>query len=408
MRSIIWTLLLVTIAVGLAMLLKVNHGNVSILWPPYRVDVSINLALLVILGVFVIAHLLLVGLATALRLPERVREYRLRRDREEAAFALRDSVLALFEGRFGRAERLAQNARQDPSFAGSAALIAARAAHRLREPERRDKWLDAVDTEPAALHAQLVTRAELAMEDRDAHAAIEAVRDLHSRGARHIHSLRIALRAYEASEDWDQMLATLRQLEKRDALHPSAIRGLKTRACRALFARRTGEPARLKELLSGLRGDERTLPEIAEAAALAFARSGDAAQAQRLLEAAIDQQIAPRLLQAYAGLDDVSLRDRIARVEQWRERYGEEPALLLALGRLCAAQALWGKAEEYLRHCLRLEPQPEAHVVLAEAYEAMGRTDEAAEHFQAAARLAVQGSLGDTLPRRPRALPAPA
>ncbi len=408
MRSIIWTLLLVTFAVGLAMLLKVNQGNVAIVWPPYRIDVSINLALLVILGTFLVVHLLLVGLATALRLPERVREYRVRRERDEAAFALRDSVLALFEGRFGRAERLAQNARQDPSFSGPAALIAARAAHRLREPERRDKWLDAADTEPTALHAQLVTRAELAMEDRDPAAAIDAVRDLHGRGARHIHSLRIALRAYEASEDWDQMLATLRQLEKRDALHPSAVRGLKTRACRALFARRTGEPVRLKELLSSLRGDERTQPEIAEAAALAFARTGDPAQAQRLLEAALDQQIAPRLLQAYAGLDEVSLRDRIARVEQWRERYGEEPSLLLALGRLCAAQALWGKAEEYLLHSLRLDPQPEAHVMLADTYEAMGRPDAAGEHFEAAARLAVQGSLGDTTNRRPKALPAPA
>jgi HemY protein len=128
MRWIVWILMLVSAAVGLALLMRVNHGNVAVLWPPYRVDVSVNLALLVLGLLFVALHLLMIAIGKALDLPERVRDYRERRGRDAAVMALRDAILALFEGRFGRAERLAQQAREDVQLAGPAALIAARTA----------------------------------------------------------------------------------------------------------------------------------------------------------------------------------------------------------------------------------------------------------------------------------------
>ena len=212
MRAIIWSLLLVSAAVGLALLMRVNHGNVAIFWPPYRLDVSVNLALVVLVAGFAALHLLLVALANALDLPARVREYRERRLRDAAVVALRESVLALYEGRFGRAERLAQQARDDERLAGPAALVAARAAHRMREFERRDRWLALAETDRGTLHAGLMSGAELALEEQDAARAIHGIERLHSRGMRHIHALRVALRAYEQAGDWPRVLRVLRLL----------------------------------------------------------------------------------------------------------------------------------------------------------------------------------------------------
>ena len=59
MRRVIWSMLIVSAAVGLAMLMRFNHGNVAVLWPPYRVDVSVNFAVLMLVVAFVIVHLLL-------------------------------------------------------------------------------------------------------------------------------------------------------------------------------------------------------------------------------------------------------------------------------------------------------------------------------------------------------------
>jgi HemY protein len=385
MRWIVWVLLILSVAVGVALLMRFNHGNIAVFWPPYRVDVSVNFAVLVVGLAFLVAHLLLVGLSKALDLPTRVREYRARRTRDGAIGSLRDSLLAYFEGRFGRAERLAQQVREDPELAGPAALVAARAAHRMREFERRDRWLANAEGELHSGHAYLMTAAELAVEDQDPARALTMIGALHGRGARHIHSLRLALRAHEQNEDWPKVLQVLRQLEKRDALHPTAIRGLKVRAMRALFAQRSGDLTGLRDLYGSLPSDDRQLPEVIEVAAEAFAQSGDEEQAWRMIEIALRERLSNGLLRLYGRLRSIPARERLMRAERWREKYGDDPALMLTLGRLCMDESLWGKAEEFLNLALSATDPAAAHFALAELYEKIGRTDDAADHFRTAA-----------------------
>ena len=385
MRWVVWLLLIFASAVALALLMRFNHGNVAVLWPPYRVDFSVNLALLMLLAAFTSLHLLLVGVSKALRLPVRVREYRLRRQQDQARTALRESVLALFEGRFGRAERLAEVARGDERFAGPAALIAARAAHRMREFERRDRWLALAAEDPGCANAELTTSAELALEEQDVARASSTIEQFHDKGLRHIHSLRIALRASELSEDWNRVLALLRQLEKRGALPEAAVRGLRVRACRALFAIRTGDVGSVRDLWNALKPVERALPECVEAAAAAFSASGHQEAARRVVEEAMRAEVSPALLDVYVDLHEVPARERIQQVEQWRGLHGDDPALFLALGRLCMTEGLWGKAEEYLTRSLAVTPGAPAHLAMAALAETLDRGELAAKHFRLAA-----------------------
>lgn len=387
-------------AVGLALLMRFNHGNVAVLWPPWRVDVSVNFAVLALVVAFVALHLVLVTLSNALNLPARVREYRERRRRETALAGLRDGLLALFEGRFGRAERLAQSALGDRSLAGVASLVAARAAHRMRETERRDRWLEAAREESGAANARLMTAAELAVEDHRSADAIAAIETLRAGGPRHIHALRIALRAYEQSGDWSALLQALRQIEKRDAMHPTAIRGLKIRAWRALLAARSDDAGTVQQLFASLTPAEREIDEIVEAAAQAFVAAGRADLAARAVEQALEQRPVPSLVSLYGSLDAVPARERLRRAEAWRGRYGDDPVLLRTLGRLCAAEGLWGKAEEFLLLAERAEPGLDAHLLLAQLYEQLGRGAEAQERYRLAA-LAAAGpaaSLPVTVP----------
>jgi HemY protein len=137
MRWLVWLLLAFAVAVGLSLLLRFNQGNVAIMWPPYRIDISVNLALALLAAGFVVLHLVMVAAARALGLPQRVRDYRTRRQQDQAGAALRDTLLAYFEGRMGRAERFARNAQASRDTAAPAALIAARAAHRAGARHQR-------------------------------------------------------------------------------------------------------------------------------------------------------------------------------------------------------------------------------------------------------------------------------
>ena len=218
MRWLVWALLLFAAAVGIALVARFSHGNIAILWPPYKVDLSVNLALALIAVSFLSLHLLLVGIAKAFALSQRVRDYRETRRKEKAQAALGQALLALFEGRYGRAERLAQEAQAIPETASLAALIAARCAHRMREYGRRDSWLEKA-RDPVAANAKMMTQAELLTEEQKPLAALAAIELAQSRGARHIYAQRLALKAYEQAENWPEVLRLTRLLDKRAALH---------------------------------------------------------------------------------------------------------------------------------------------------------------------------------------------
>jgi HemY protein len=388
MRWMVWLLVAFAAAVGLALLMRFNHGNVAILWPPYRIEVSVNLALVLVAAAFAALHLLLIGTARALALPQRVREYRARRQQDLAVGALRDSVLAFFEGRLARVERFARVAQGHASTAGPAALIAARSAQRMQESTRRDRWLQDAKADPGTANALLMTQAELAVEDRRTQEALEIVERLHAKGARHIVSLRTALRAYEQAGRWEDVLRTLRLVENRDALHPAAVQRLRDRAYGELVARDAGDVASLRARWRSLRADERALPGLAASTAIALAEAGAPDEGRRIVEQALDAAFDDAPVAAYARIEGAPLRDRLERLEGWRRRYGDEPALLLALGRVCAAERLWGKAEEYLKLAARSRPSVQAHAALGDLYEALERGEEAAAQFRAAARLA--------------------
>lgn len=399
MRRLIGILLIVSVAVGLALVVQFNEGNVAILWPPYRVDFSINLLVIVLATVFALGYLLLYTVANALTLPQRVRDFRVRRARNAAIRGLRDALVALYEGRFGRAERLVKPALVDPELAGPATLIAARAAHRLSDADRVEAWLDRAESERDLGNAVLLTRAELAVEDRDPARALAAVDRLHEGGARHIQALRVALRAHEQAGQWREVLTLVRTLEKREALRPVLSRSLKVRALKELFAACAGNEDRLQELLRDLTPAERDFEEVIEAAVPGLVEAGRADRAASLLLAILRQRIEDRLVIAFAGLVALPARERLREIESLREAHGERASLALAAGRLCAAEGLWGKAEEFLRRAHASEPGRRSAVTLATLLEHLGQHEEAASLWREAA---LWGQ-AEPLPERPRA-----
>jgi HemY protein len=63
--------------------------------------------------------------------------------------------------------------------------------------------------------------------------------------------------------------------------------------------------------------------------------------------------------------------------------------LLLTLGRLCAEQELWGKAQSYLDASVAVEPTWSAHLALAELHDGLGHADAARRHYRESLDLAV-------------------
>lgn len=76
MRILFWVVLLFALAVTLSIVAQVNTGLVMFVVPPYRIDISLNAFILVLLGVFPLIYGFLRLLFITLSLPDRVKAYR--------------------------------------------------------------------------------------------------------------------------------------------------------------------------------------------------------------------------------------------------------------------------------------------------------------------------------------------
>jgi HemY protein len=147
-----------------------------------------------------------------------------------------------------------------------------------------------------------------------------------------------------------------------------------------------------QKIWKDLKPDERILPEVALAGAAAFEASGQSPEASKILEAALEHALDPRLLEAYARCEPTQVARRLEKTEGWLQKNPETPDLLTTLGNLCLSGQLWGQAELYLTRSLARCSDARVHALLASLFDKLDRPQEAAAQW----RLAT--AVGTTLP----------
>jgi HemY protein len=390
MRLLLWLLTLFATAIGLAIATRFNNGNVVFFYPPYRIDLSLNFFVAIVLLSFVLLYAFVRAVRVAQGLPGRVLAYRRRKREDESNLSLRDALKALFEGRFGQAEKAATRAAQWEDNAGLAALIAARAAHRMRQAERRDIWLASTENDETLNTARLMTTLEMQVDAHQTKDALAVIDQLNASGTRHLQALQWALKANQQANNWAEVLRLVQALDKRKALHPALSRRLTEMAYDSLLADRSHDAESLRRLWATVPNVDRLQPHIAARAAEAFNARGLHDDARSLLEKALAAQLDVRLLRSYrdasAPTGSPALLGQIERCEDWIARRANDPELQLTLGMLCLRQKLWGKAQRHLEHALAdaIEPRTvrEAHLSLAQLYEALEQPEKSAVHYR--------------------------
>ena len=104
--------------------------------------------------------------------------------------------------------------------------------------------------------------------------------------------------------------------------------------------------------------------------------------AEKLIRQALDQQWDEQLVEYYGSLRSNNVGALLRRVEQWLRDRPEEVGLLLAAGRLCVRNELWGKARSYLETCIGLRPTPEAYNELGRLMLRLDDQEAASEAFR--------------------------
>ncbi len=413
MRFAIWFVLLFAVAVVAAATFGANDGLASFYWSGWRVDLSLNFFVLLLVG----ACFMLVGAIQAVNalvgLPRRAREWRTaRRDRSGQA-ALREALAFYFGGRYTRAQKSAQRAlaiqaetpelAQDNEFTVLGHLLAAGSAHRVQNRALRDeelrRALDLSHHSPAARSAEEGARllaAEWALDDRDAARASELLGELPQGVARRTHALRLKLQAARLARQPQEALKTARLLVKHQGISGVAAAGLiRSLAFESLD---TGHDVdQLRRLWLSFDPADRRDPFIAARAATHAAALGAFDDARnwlrplwdRIDELASDERTAIAI--ALAGAAQGIGADWLPRVESACQALPRDGAVALAAGRALAERGLWGKARSLLEQAandgsLPVAARRIAWVALAEMAGREGDAARAARCYESAAR----------------------
>ncbi|MGZ5036819.1 MAG: heme biosynthesis HemY N-terminal domain-containing protein [Usitatibacter sp.] len=389
MRFAIWSVVLAAVAVGIALFASHSSGYVVIVAAPYRIELSLNLLVVLILLGYLAFYTLARLAATLAAIPARVRAYRAERQSSRLRQALNDALLAFFQGRYASAEKSAAAALTGDETKGVAAIIAARSAHELGRFSEREQFLDhAKGAAPDVDQARLTTLADLLVSQERYEEALAVLNDLSARDARNLRLLRLKLQAEQAMRNWDEVLATVSALAKLGGLGPAEAATARRAAHLGNLNRKAQDAGALSAYWKQLPAEMRIDPAVAATAARYHLAMGGTAEAQAIVEQALEREWSPSLVALYGEAAGTDALPQIERAEKWLRGHARDPALLLALGKLCMRQGLWGKAQSYIEASLALEPTRDGHMTLAALMERIGRPQEAILHFRRSAELA--------------------
>ena len=390
MKYLVWILGLFAAAVALTTASH-NPGYVLLVYPPYRIELSLTLFIVLLLLAFVFGYALVRLIIAFLQLPAYVRKFRLERAQAKARELLDEELGAFFEGRYAASEKAAARAMELGDTSALHPIIAARSAHELREYKKRDAYLSAAEGKTIGDSTmRLMTASKFLLDQRDPRGALEALQELRDSGVKgHLGAMSLELKAHQQAGNWDEVLNVLDKLEKRASIDATLAAQLRQQAWL--------EKIRQQETLAGLTACLKNIPadfkrrsKIAATAALALIQHGGGSLAQQLLSDSLNAQWDSELVALYGDCQSNDVVAQIEQAEKWLNQHKQDAGLLLALGKLCLHQKLWGKARSYLDASNSIAPGHAAYTALGQLAECLGQSDEASKYYQQAMELGKQ------------------
>jgi HemY protein len=394
------TLALLLLTAALAPVFKSDPGHVLINFRDWTIETSVLVLVLAVLLAWVLIQFLL----RMWRLPAETA----RRVREQRSLAqLEKGLLALTEGDWGTAEKALEKSTSTQGKTTARYLAAAQAADGQDATERREYYLEQADTGGRRKKFLVeLTRARMLVSNGARAEALPVLRDLHERRRKHPQVLELLARCYRELGEWEQLQSLLPALRKSGVLNDDQFEELKVEI--AINGLRNCEDAEVLQAswkkLPRVMRKEASVVEIFAQRAGALERSD---LAENVLKVSLKSEWNSALVLRYGDPGSGNASLRLKQCEKWMLQHPEDPSLHLALGRLCAAEELWGKAREHLIKSLEFKPSSGGYDSLGQLLERQGELELAMACFRNALRMN-QGKSPEPLPGDQARLKPPA
>lgn len=425
MRAALWFLGLFGVAVAIALFAGNNQGTITVFWPPYRLDLSLNLVVLLLGLFFLLLHVALRALAALFAMPGHARSWRIQHQERAMHVALLDALSHMMAGRFIRARKAAEvvlaresamaRSGETLAYAGRlralSHLLAAESAQSLQDKVAREDHLRQSLEQASRRDAQetregvQLRAARWALEDHDAQGALQWLNDLPQGAARRTLALRLRLQAARMANQTQLALETARLLAKHRAFSEVTAPGI-LRSLALDLVLTAYDPDQLQTVWRQLEEAERMMPEVAiEASRRMLKVGGDIELARSWLLPVWERMVAqPGALTDAQRISLISALENsfslasgapeaawLTRIERAQMANPADASLQYLAGMTCMRLQLWGKAQQLLQQSLpRLKDndlEKNAWVALAELADHRGDVVAATQAWKNAAKV---------------------
>ncbi|QHS10352.1 heme biosynthesis HemY N-terminal domain-containing protein [Sinimarinibacterium sp. NLF-5-8] len=397
-RFLILALLILALGAASAWFLHGEAGYVLVSLRGWQLETSaLGLIIALVLLVILVGTLLRL-ISGSLRLPRTMRQNVIRHRQQRAQKSLEQGLQNWLEGSWQKAEMDLVRRAADHDTPELSYLLAARAAQRIGADERRNQYLGFALDHPSALQRTgHLTQAALQIERAEYEAGLATLARLDAKAARLPHAIELTADALRGAGRWDELRKMLLSDDGKAALsqtrHHALLEQATLESLRAAEA--SAQLEQLKAVWVQTPADVCKWPNLRRQYARSLARLNARSEALALASEALAQDWDPQLAALYGELTPANAVGQLAMIEEWLSRYGEWPELLLAAGRACLRNQLWGKAQSYLDALVRNHPSPAAYLELARLNEQTQKPDQAQAFYRKGLELAASQQASD-------------
>lgn len=411
LRIFIYSLLAILLALFATLYLDLTSdpGYLLIAWHNYTFETSLFALAVLIIALLLVWRLLMLflGWLNPLQLLSMGKNFRARRkSRSKTTEGLMHLARSNWQAAYNQLLRGSHD--KDASVVNYLA-----AAFAACEMQRKELWLDCLDQAlrkyPQAASTINTVKAELLLKSGQLDQCVAVLEQLRKTALNDAHLLSMLKDVYIRLEDWPQLRSLLPALIKNTVISAREQEQIGKRLFVAelqqmVQAIKTDDKFRdkgltefrkqWKKLPAGFRDDEKLVVHVANTL-ISIEANNDAAQ---IVESHLGRHWSDELISLYGATDFGTAAEQLAHAEIWLKERPRDARLLLALGRICMRNQLWGKARDYFESSLKQAASAEVYGELSRLTAALGDVAASNKYFARYTESAALGLPGLPLP----------
>ncbi len=378
MKQLLGLLLVVVVAVAVTLMAQGNASKVLIFFGQYRIDMSLNFAVVAILLLFLVLYVMMRAWRASSQLPGKFKEYWTNRKQNALLQANTQGLIALITGDEQGAHKALNQASKTGIETDLSYLIRAMSAI---QADRYDVAEEILNQEKAKVgehsHALVVLRGKVALSKQDFSGALSMLEAMDPLAAKLPQVQRLRMLALMGLARWQDALVQYRACIAVSALTNAEKNEALMRIYMGLGESAGQDASKMKEVLSNAKSAELENMGVLRMLATGLLRSGLVTAARTLLETALNQNYNKDLLPIYHQVAVLEPREALPNVERLLAQQPADLRLLELAADVCEREQLWGKAIS--RFEAVYAKQPSAHVAgkLERLYEAANQGERA-------------------------------